>query len=345
MVMPRPERGQADHRQRPAASRATAARSRWRRRSAATNRIGRRGVNRSETRPPTIRPTDSAAVIAPQAAGPPRCALRHHRTEDLEPSVPGHEDHAELGHDRPQPGVRAELGPALAQLAEHARRSVHPDVAGGAGCQQQRDGAQHARRRRRAAPSPGPNTATHSPASTAPAIWPPFMASRLIALASCSISPGHQPRQQRLRGRVEDAPCRCRSPSPAAIICHSRGWPVRTRRPKVPSPSGDHHVGGDDDQLRRDPVGDDPADEREDQRRRDLRGQHVRQVGGRPGRVEHRERDADQREREAAGASRRSASSSRKLRFASTGKRRISARVNMTEHPILTDGVGAASRC
>src|SRR5215470_20165331 len=40
-----------------------------------TNSIGRRGVNRSETSPPTIRPTDSAAVIAPQAAGPPRCAL------------------------------------------------------------------------------------------------------------------------------------------------------------------------------------------------------------------------------------------------------------------------------
>src|SRR5260370_2532017 len=36
-----------------------------------TNSIGRRGVNRSETRPPAIRPTASAAVIAPQAPGPP----------------------------------------------------------------------------------------------------------------------------------------------------------------------------------------------------------------------------------------------------------------------------------
>src|ERR1700691_5337891 len=40
-----------------------------------TNSIGRRGGNRSDTRPPAIRPNASAAVIAPQAAGPPRCAL------------------------------------------------------------------------------------------------------------------------------------------------------------------------------------------------------------------------------------------------------------------------------
>src|SRR5580658_4340562 len=40
-----------------------------------TNRVGRRGVNLSEMRPPAIRPNESAAVIAPQAAGPPRCSL------------------------------------------------------------------------------------------------------------------------------------------------------------------------------------------------------------------------------------------------------------------------------
>ena len=37
---------------------------------------------------------------------------------------------------------------------------------------------------------PGPNAATQNPATTAPAIWPPFMASLLTALACCSISPG-----------------------------------------------------------------------------------------------------------------------------------------------------------
>ena len=41
---------------------------------AAMNSMGRRGVNLSETNPPMISPTDSAAVIAPQAAGPPRCS-------------------------------------------------------------------------------------------------------------------------------------------------------------------------------------------------------------------------------------------------------------------------------
>src|SRR6266849_2021452 len=40
-----------------------------------TNSMGRRGVNRSDTRPPAIRPNASAAVMAPQAAGPPRCSL------------------------------------------------------------------------------------------------------------------------------------------------------------------------------------------------------------------------------------------------------------------------------
>ena len=37
---------------------------------------------------------------------------------------------------------------------------------------------------------PGPNAVTASPASAAPAIWPPFMAIRLIALACCSSPPG-----------------------------------------------------------------------------------------------------------------------------------------------------------
>src|SRR4051794_19998880 len=39
-----------------------------------TNSIGRRGVKRSAAIPPAIRPNASAAVIAPQAAGPPRCS-------------------------------------------------------------------------------------------------------------------------------------------------------------------------------------------------------------------------------------------------------------------------------
>src|SRR6202161_4083009 len=40
-----------------------------------TNRMGLRGVIRSDITPPAIRPSESAAVIAPQAAGPPRCSL------------------------------------------------------------------------------------------------------------------------------------------------------------------------------------------------------------------------------------------------------------------------------
>jgi hypothetical protein len=48
--------------------------------------------------------------------------------------------------------------------------------------------------------------------------------------------------------------------------------------------------------LRREPVGRDPADQGEHQRRRDLRREHERQVRGRPGGVEHRERNPDHRE-------------------------------------------------
>jgi len=41
-----------------------------------------------------------------------------------------------------------------------------------------------------ASAQPGPNAATHSPAIVAPPIWPPFIARRLMALASCTRSPG-----------------------------------------------------------------------------------------------------------------------------------------------------------
>jgi hypothetical protein len=58
----------------------------------------------------------------------------------------------------------------------------------------------------------------------------------------------------------------------------------------------DHQVGGHDHPLRRDPVRDHPAGQREHQRREDLRGQHVGQVGGGPGHVQDREGHPDQRE-------------------------------------------------
>ena len=41
----------------------------------ATGSIGRRGARHNDSRPPATRPTDCAAMIAPQAAGPPRWAL------------------------------------------------------------------------------------------------------------------------------------------------------------------------------------------------------------------------------------------------------------------------------
>jgi hypothetical protein len=60
-------------------------------------------------------------------------------------------------------------------------------------------------------------------------------------------------------------------------------------------------VGRDDDPLGREPVGRDAADEREHKCRRDLGGEHVGQVGGGVGRLEHRERDADDGEADRGG--------------------------------------------
>ena len=157
-----------------------------------TNSMGRRGVNRSDTRPPAISPNASAAVIAPQAAGPAQMFPGDHRAEDRERPVPGHHHDAELRDDHPQPGVRPELRPALTQLAEHVRAGR---------CRRLRRSARLSRPARMDSSSgtvltmpiphsdraqPGPAAATSRPATAAPDICPVFMASRLIALASCS---------------------------------------------------------------------------------------------------------------------------------------------------------------
>ena len=80
-------------------------------------------------------------------------------------------------------------------------------------------------------------------------------------------------------------------------IAHSGGCPkVEHQQPE--DTLADHHgeVGRDDHPLRPEPVREDAAKQREHQHRRGLRGEHVGQVGRRPGDLEHRERDPDHRE-------------------------------------------------
>jgi hypothetical protein len=98
----------------------------------------------------------------------------------------------------------------------------------------------------------------------------------------------HQPGQQRLGCRVED---------------RHAGAGERLEQHHLPQPrmagqvqdaersltERDHHVARDDHPLRREPVRDHAADQREDQRRRDLSREHIGQIGRRPGRVEDRE--------------------------------------------------------
>src|SRR3954464_8166000 len=78
----------------------------------------RRGRSRSIARPPQTRPIDWAARIAPHAAAPAEVLLRRRRAEHVRGSCPSRVHDGELQDDRPQPGPRAELEPALSQLGE-----------------------------------------------------------------------------------------------------------------------------------------------------------------------------------------------------------------------------------
>ena len=226
---------------------------------AAMNRIGRRGVNFSETNPPTISPTDSAAVIAPQAAAPPRCVAGHHRPEHLERPVPGHQDHAELSHDRPQPGVRAELGPAVAQVAQHAA-VTGPLVrhhAQGAHQRHRAERAGAAGHQRPARPEDRDGEAgQHRAAHLAAVHGQPADRAGLLEQAT-----GDQPGQQRLGRRVEDGHA-----GAGHDLQHDHlpqpGMAGQDQDAERALAQGDHEVARDDHQLRPDPVGDDPADQR-----------------------------------------------------------------------------------
>ncbi len=153
-----------------------------------TNRIGRRGVKRSETSPPTISPTDSAAVIAPQAAGPPRCARattgpstwnEPYQAIRIAPNwaTIAHSQVCDRNSDQPARRSRSMLDRSWRPNPRTRTRSIIGIVPSIPAPQISRA-------------QPGPRAATQKPATTAPPIWPPFMASLLTALACCSTSPG-----------------------------------------------------------------------------------------------------------------------------------------------------------
>ena len=169
-----------------------------------TNSMGRRGVTRSDTIPPAIRPSASAAVIAPQAAGPPRCSLA--TTGPSTEKAPyqaiittanwatiTHSQVCDRNSDQPSRSSVSMLGAALSAAPAapargaapgRGRRSWPPRMDSSSGTVATMPIPHSARAQ------PGPAAATSRPAAAAPDIWPEFMARRLIALASCSMPRG-----------------------------------------------------------------------------------------------------------------------------------------------------------
>src|SRR5579875_3117894 len=215
-------------------------------------------------------------ISATNRMGPRGAQLRprDRRAERLETAVPGGQHHRVLEHDRPQPGVRAELRPALAQLPEHAgrlpalprgppgpdrqhqrHRAEHPGPAG----QQRPAGAEQ----RHALPGqrrPGHRRRVHAqPADRA----------RLLHL----VGP-HQGRQQRRRRGVEQGHAGAGHQLQADHDRHGRvsGQDEQAERAFA---EGEQQVRRDDHPRRGDPVRDHPADQQEDQRRGDLGGQQA----------------------------------------------------------------------
>src|SRR5215469_14457802 len=157
-----------------------------------TNSMGRRGVIRSDSTPPAIRPSASAAVIAPQAAGPPRCSLA--TTGPSTEKAPyqaisttqnwatiTHSQVCERNSDQPSRNSRNNPEDADSGVsAPYARARMDSNIGTVAAMP-----IPHS-----TSAQPGPAAATSRPAAAAPDICPVFMANRLIALASCSMPRG-----------------------------------------------------------------------------------------------------------------------------------------------------------
>ena len=150
--------------------------------------MGRRGEKRSDISPPAIRPTDSAAVIAPHAAGPPRWLRATAGPSTMNPPYQAirmmqycativHSQVRERNSDQPSRNSRHRSRPADRSPSAALRLSSTGTVPSMP--------TPHM-----ASAHPGPMAATTSPATAAPAIWPAFIASRLSALACVSSSPG-----------------------------------------------------------------------------------------------------------------------------------------------------------
>src|ERR1700760_1529785 len=155
----------------------------------ATASIGRRGARHSDSRPPATRPTDSAAMIAPQAAGPPSSALATTGPSTSNPpnqaimttqywATMTHSQVWDQNSDQPSRRSRSML------LVADGARATPALMLSSMGTVAVTPAPQMVRAQ------PGPTAATTTPATAAPLIMAMFMASRLSALACCSSSAG-----------------------------------------------------------------------------------------------------------------------------------------------------------
>ncbi len=262
--------------------------------------MGRPGVNRSDTRPPAIRPNASAAVIAPQAAGPPRCsrATTGPSTENapyqaiittLNWATITHSQVCERNSDQPSRSSVIMLAPAGSCPYRAASPGWPAAAARWPPCRCRT--AERPARSRGRHQQPGHGRAGH----LAAVHRQPADRARLLQQVARD-----KAGEQCLGGGVED---RDSGPGNRLQPDHrpQRG-PAGQHKDAEGSLAERHEqVGRDDDPLRPEPVGGHAADEREHQRRRDLGGEHIGQVSGGVGGFEHGERDADDREPDRSG--------------------------------------------
>ena len=152
-----------------------------------TNSIGRRGMYRSDTRPPAISPSASDAEIAPHAAGPPRCALAttgpRTRNAPLN-AIITRQNCRLVAHSQVWSGT-----PPTLREARRADRDDRPPARPGAPLPLMASisgTVPNMPIAHSVSASPGPATATTAPATAAPVICPMFITSRLIELPSWS---------------------------------------------------------------------------------------------------------------------------------------------------------------
>ena len=230
----------------------------------------------------------------PPGAGAAEMRLRLHRPEHLEDAAERRVHERELHDDRPEPRPRPECLPALAQLAQEARRLRPP-------------ARRQAHRRREDGPRPegrgvdrdrpagagggDDRAAERSADHVARVDHEPEERVRLLdhrRRHGLRDDPGRGGEEERGGGAVDGADCE-QVPEPRVAGQQEGGEQALARAAE--DAGGDHHL------VARQPVGQDPADEQEHDLGRRAGGEDEAEVGRRAGQPENGEREGDRSHR------------------------------------------------